>query len=131
MKDIKTILKNMKVNVSDKEYTIVSLSPGTKFKGNAFVIINGEDGTTVIIEKDEWKRMSDGFSDFEEESGFRIVLLDIALEWDVVGFLAAIAKPLADAGISIGAFCAYSKDYLLVKSKDIDKAIKVFETLKK
>jgi hypothetical protein len=49
------------------------------------------------------------------------------LPLDLIGILAAIADPLADAGLSIFAISTYDTDYVLVKSQDLETAIRVLE----
>ncbi|MCK4310334.1 MAG: ACT domain-containing protein, partial [Methanomicrobia archaeon] len=51
------------------------------------------------------------------------------LPFELVGFLAKISKVLADEKISIFAISAYSTDHILVKEKDLAKAIKKLENL--
>jgi hypothetical protein len=41
----------------------------------------------------------------------------------VVGILASLTTPLADAGISVFAVSTFDTDYLLVKEKDFDSAL--------
>lgn len=129
MNKIKDILRKMKIKTLDGNYTIVSLPPGTQTQGKIFALINGNDETTIIAEESEWKKISGRFKDFKEEKEFRIVLLNINLGWDTVGFLSTITSALAKESISVGAFSAYSKDYLLIKEKDIKKAEKILENL--
>jgi hypothetical protein len=45
------------------------------------------------------------------------------LEFSLTGVLAAIAVPLADAGVSIFAISTFDTDYLLVKEDDVAKAM--------
>src|SRR5690242_18869595 len=49
------------------------------------------------------------------------------LPLDLIGILAAIADPLADAGLSIFAISTYDTDYVLVKSQDLETALRVLE----
>ena len=55
--------------------------------------------------------------------------IDIVFPFGVVGFLAKISRALADEGISILSVSAYSNDHILVKERDFEKTIKVFENL--
>jgi hypothetical protein len=45
------------------------------------------------------------------------------LEFSMTGVLAAIAAPLADAGVSIFAISTYDTDYVLVKEEMLAKAV--------
>lgn len=47
------------------------------------------------------------------------------LDFSLTGILVSIAKPLADARISIFAVSTFDTDYFLVAEKDFDRAIEV------
>jgi uncharacterized protein len=49
------------------------------------------------------------------------------LAMDLVGILASIADPLAEAKISIFAISTYDTDYVLVKAADLDTAVDVLQ----
>lgn len=53
----------------------------------------------------------------------------MVLPFGLVGFLAKVSKVLVDEKISIFAISAYSTDHILVKKKDLEKAIKKLENL--
>jgi hypothetical protein len=60
-----------------------------------------------------------------KEAGWRCLKLHGPFEFSMVGVLASVAGPLADAGVSIFALSTYDTDYLLVKEKDLGRAIDV------
>jgi hypothetical protein len=47
------------------------------------------------------------------------------LDLNLVGVLAGLATPLATAGISMFAMSTYNTDYVLVRSADLDRAVRV------
>jgi len=53
--------------------------------------------------------------------GFKIVG---PLAFSLTGVLVSVAKPLADAGVSIFAVSTYDTDYILVKEENLEKAIR-------
>ncbi len=63
--------------------------------------------------------------DARVEAGFRLVTLDVELDWDVVGFLARVTEILAEADVPVGALSAFSRDHLLIKQDDLGKALRV------
>lgn len=65
----------------------------------------------------------------EVERGWRILSFRVKLPFELVGFLAVVAKALADAEVSIFALSAYSTDHLLVKDSDLPEAISCLESL--
>lgn len=56
------------------------------------------------------------------ELGWRGLKVVGPLDFSLVGILASLALPLAEAGISIFALSTYDTDYVLVKEADLDKA---------
>jgi hypothetical protein len=53
----------------------------------------------------------------------------MTLPFNLVGFLAEISKALADENISVFVISAYSTDHILVKKRDLVKAIKKLKEL--
>ncbi|HKG20452.1 MAG TPA: ACT domain-containing protein [Blastocatellia bacterium] len=61
------------------------------------------------------------------EPGWRGLKVEGPLDFSLVGILASIITPLAEAGISIFAVSTYDTDYVLVKSGDLAEAVSVLE----
>jgi uncharacterized protein len=61
------------------------------------------------------------------ESGWRALKVRGPLDFSLVGILASIAAPLAQAGISIFSISTFNTDYILVKEKTLEKALAVLE----
>ena len=59
------------------------------------------------------------------ESGWQCLKVEGPLNFGLIGILASIAGPLAEAGISIFALGTYDTDYILVKEARFAEAIKV------
>jgi hypothetical protein len=59
------------------------------------------------------------------EGPWRAFKVQGPLVMTLIGVVAAIANPLADAGISIFAMSTYDTDYVLVHAPDFDAAIEV------
>ena len=60
---------------------------------------------------------------FRGEGGFVALKVHGPFPLDAVGILAAMAKPLADAGVSFLAIATFDTDYLLVKRVHAARAI--------
>jgi len=56
------------------------------------------------------------------EKGWRCFSLEGPIPFETTGVLAALAKPLADAGIGIFVVSTFDTDYLLVADRNADKA---------
>jgi len=46
----------------------------------------------------------------------------LAMEWELVGFLARVSSALAEAGVPIGAVCGYSRDSLFIARPHLERA---------
>ena len=57
------------------------------------------------------------------ERGWRCLKVAGPLAFSLIGVLAALAAPLAQAGVSLFAISAYDTDYLLVRETDLERAI--------
>jgi len=57
------------------------------------------------------------------EGGWRIFQVSGPLMFSLTGILAAIATPLAGAGVSIFAISTFDTDYVLVKEENLAKAV--------
>ena len=60
---------------------------------------------------------------FRGEGGFALLKIHGPFPFDAVGILAALVKPLADAGISTMAIATFDTDYLLVKRAQAARAV--------
>ena len=61
------------------------------------------------------------------ERGWRILKVVCPLDFSLVGVLASLVVPLADAGVSIFALSTYDTDYILVKDYDLESSCQALE----
>ena len=61
----------------------------------------------------------------KSEKGWRCLKVAGPLDLSLMGILAALTAPLAQAQIAIFAISTYDTDYLLVKEKDLEQAVHV------
>ena len=59
------------------------------------------------------------------ERGWRCLLVAGTIHFSVVGVIASLTTPLAEAGISVFAISTFDTDYLLVKAEDLERAVDV------
>ena len=64
------------------------------------------------------------------EKDWKIITFDMVLPFSLVGFMSKISAALAEEKISIFALSAFSTDHVLVKSKDLKKAVKKLKSVK-
>src|SRR3954468_18778422 len=65
--------------------------------------------------------------DVRQEKGWRAFMVEGPLDFGLTGVLAAIAGPLAVAGISIFAISTYHTDIILVKEEKLEAATKALQ----
>lgn len=58
------------------------------------------------------------------ERDFRVVEVVGPVPFSVVGLVAAITRPLADAGVSVFTVATYDTDYILVREASLDAAVR-------
>ena len=63
------------------------------------------------------------------DKDWKILTFDMILPFGLVGFLAKISKVLADAGIRIFVISSFSTDNVLIKEKNIKKAMNKLKSL--
>ncbi|HEX8737258.1 MAG TPA: ACT domain-containing protein [Pyrinomonadaceae bacterium] len=90
-----------------------------------FMIFSDKFEVTLLLDEIDFGTIRHATRDARSEGNFRLLTFDIELDFTVVGFLAEVARILAEAGISIVALSAFSRDHLLIKQTDLAKALKV------
>ena len=60
----------------------------------------------------------------KQEPGWKMFKVEGPLDFGLTGVLAAIARPLADASISIFSIATFNTDYVLVKDAQVAEAVK-------
>ena len=114
--------KNGKVYVWKETFAVVK---SKKTYSDAFTNIIDKNETTVIVDQSKFNEKDA----IEIERDWKILTFDMVLPFGLVGFMAKVSQALADEKISIFAISAYSTDHILVKEKDLNKAIKKLENL--
>ena len=117
-----------------------------KLPANAITIAAGIVAETgipfcaLLVDKDEVTLMMplDAYEEFQKrlkygtvsETHYRLITIDVELEPTLIGFMATISQSLAEAGITIMPFAAFSRDHLFVPSDKFEQAIHTLESLK-
>jgi len=84
-----------------------------------FSITRTADELSVVCRQDA---VPDGINC---ERGWRCLRVAGTIPFSVVGVLASLTAPLAEAGISVFAISTFDTDYLLVKAEDLERAVDV------
>jgi hypothetical protein len=62
------------------------------------------------------------------ERNWRVFKMEGPFDFALTGILVSVARPLNEAGISILSISTYDTDYVMVKSKDKDKAVAILRS---
>jgi hypothetical protein len=119
-------------------YRLVSFPPAQAAAAASLLAASGGRFCALVLERDHmsltvaedvWRS-----SPLKDKAGaeigpLRAITFSLALDLDVVGYLAPAAARLAAAGIPIVPQCAASRDHLLVPAHRLDDALRVLEQL--
>lgn len=113
-------LKSMKIVRIDQDFTVCKLSTPEGIdltQPYCFVGKTQEELSLVCLTAN----VPD--NPIAREDGWKAFRFEGTLDFSLVGILARIASVLAEGGISIFAVSTYDTDYILVRSKDYEKAL--------
>ena len=123
MKKVEDYLKDCQLKVWEGQYSVFK----TNAKPDAEFVCYIKDHNEITIVAETGSIASHYI--LEEESGWKIITFEAVLPFDLVGFMAAVAKVLAEEQISIFALSAYSTDHVLVKVDKLESAIQKLKDL--
>ena len=130
------LLRKTRIEIAPETYTFISLrhedwrklleNPELSPRMTApFMIFSDKWEVSLLLDDIDFQTMRLAVRDAKIQGGFRLLSFDIELDFSVVGFLAEIARILAEAEIPIIAISAFSRDHLLIKQTDLANALKV------
>jgi hypothetical protein len=134
--DAAELLRRTKVEVAPETFVVVGVShddwrrllenPELSPRPEAvFMLLRDPREVTLLLEEEDWRTMRHAAREARVEAGFRLLTLNVELEWTVVGYLARVTGLLAAAGVSVGALSAFTRDHLLIKQEDLGRALRV------
>jgi hypothetical protein len=117
-------LQKLTLILVDGTLAVCRLEPGTPTPpwataGDLFSLTRTADELSVVCPQDS---VPEGVVC---ERGWRCLRVAGTVPFSVVGVLASLAAPLAEAGISVFAVSTFDTDYLLVKAEALAKAVEV------
>jgi uncharacterized protein len=62
--------------------------------------------------------------DVPAERGLRVIEVEGPIPFSTTGVMAAVAGPLAKAGVSMFPLGTYDTDYVLIRDADLDRALR-------
>ena len=86
-----------------------------------FAVTRTSDELSIVLSE---KAVS---PEWESEMGWRMLKVNGPLDFNIVGVVASISAPLAEAGIPIFVISTFDTDYLLVKDENLEKSVRLLE----
>jgi hypothetical protein len=119
-------VRRLVVDVRGGDYSILRLPPGTALDPALFTVggvtvvsvISAPDGLTVVCPT----RVAPESG--TREDGWRLLSVRGPLEFAMTGVMAALSGELAAAGVSLFPVSTYETDHVLVKSGDLERAVR-------
>ena len=132
---VEEILRDTRVSVSPETFAVVSVSEDVWMGLLAdaslsprmtapFMIFKDAHEVTLILDDQDLRNMRPGLAEAKIANGYRLLTFETVLDLSVVGFMAAVSRILADAGVPILPISAFSRDHILVRQPDLAATLK-------
>jgi hypothetical protein len=123
--NLESLLRNMEPAVVPGEYVFCTINESQLEDLEApLMVFREKEGPTVIITKAVAEH-----NGFPVEPTWGLVSLSVHSDLEAIGFLAAITKHLAEAGISVNAVSAFYHDHLFVPYGREDEVVTLLSKL--
>ena len=118
------VIHSSRIVVHKERYAYLRAAALTE-TGNHFLIARDQDEITVVTEEKNLPMIS-----FKQQvKWFKLVEVRVSKPFDAVGFIARITRAIADCGLDILVVSTFSKDYFLIREKEIDVAVTALRDL--
>ncbi len=130
---ISAILAQTELLIHPDSFMLVGLSLAERsrierdlqyIRSDFFQYIVEPDVVTLLLDEDSWELLSRRYPEARLQGPLNLFTFSLAMDWEVVGFLAAITSVLAEAGIPLGAVCGYDRDHLFIAAEYTSRAEK-------
>jgi hypothetical protein len=136
---VEQALQQARFLADDQDYTLVKLPPGAVIAAAGVLAEIGEPFAAILADRDEVTLVipAEAAADFAPRlpghqlspTAYRLITFDVALEPELVGFMARIASALAAEGISLLPYAAFTRDHILVAAADVERALAALRRL--
>jgi hypothetical protein len=140
-KTLEQVLSELKLYSDNQIYAIIKLPPSAIMVAAGIIAEIGEPFCGLIVDKDEVTLIipQEAVADFSSrlrgqtmgETAYRLITFDVATDFMLVGLMAALSRALADAGVTVMPYAAYTRDHILVPVEQFETAWKALEKLKR
>ncbi len=124
--DLKRLLAGMRASLAPETHVFATIPPGASIPTglDPLMLFREREGTTLILT--EAAAAAGGIA-----ANFRCreITLEVHSGLEAVGFIAAIASHLAEAGMGVNPVAGYFHDHLFVPADSADDAMALLEEL--
>ncbi len=138
-KTVEEALKQATFYSDDQLYVFLKLPAGAITVAAGIIAEISEPFCALIVDKDEVSLLipEEALEDFKgrlrdyqgADKRYRLITVDVELPMEMVGFMARLSQKLAEAGVSILPYAAYSRDHIVVDDQHFDNALQALHAL--
>ncbi|GGK62463.1 hypothetical protein GCM10010094_23910 [Streptomyces flaveus] len=122
--DLRKLLSGMRPTLNPGRYVFTTVEGGVPSGVTPVVTVAEQEGLTLVVRLDEADAVG---LEYEYVAGWITLRIHSALE--AVGLTAAVARELADAGLSCNVVAGFHHDHLFVPYEHAAQAVAVLEDL--
>ena len=116
--------RKLTLSILGDRYAICRLSPGERVpdrveRGQFWSVTKTREELSIVCAE------SDIPEAVRSDKGWRCLKVHGPLDFSLTGVLVSLARPLAEAGVSVFVISTYDTDYLLVKEERLDRTLAV------
>jgi uncharacterized protein len=124
--DLATLLASLQPRLADGEYGFATLPSGTHLPDSVTPIGTFQEAEGLSIIAPAAELAGSGIAHIP---GWAMITLEVHSSLAAVGMMSAIARTLADAGISVNAVAGYHHDHVFVQWDRRDEAVRLLQAL--
>jgi hypothetical protein len=123
---IDAILATTELTIRPENFVLVGINPARRrpleadlasLPGKFFQYTVEADVLTLLVAESEWEKIGSNYPQARVEGPLLVFSFSVAMDWEVVGFLAGVTGLLARHNIPLGAVCGYYRDHLFIAQK--------------
>ena len=123
--ELRAVIQKSTLQVQNGIYVYAKVAKKPK-ENKHFMVSQDKDEITVVTREEN---LVDLDLIERNKENYKLIALDISVPFYAVGFLAAVSSAIANAGMNILIVSTYSKDYIMVREKHLNKAKEVLKKL--
>lgn len=119
MDNLTEIIKQSSFEVQDGLFAYAQVSTLPTGQGHFMVAVD-KDEITVVTREENLKELE---IIEKNKEWYTLIALNVSIPFYSIGFLATVTAAIAQAEMDVLVISTYSKDYIMVKKENLDKAL--------